>query len=116
MARYIDAERIEYHPQQFFGPPYGGNKYDIVTRTEIERIPTADVREEIHGHWKLNGTRLCECSVCGAEGNTSGHDNYCRNCGAIMDEIECKNCGAFSISGMNYCSHCGTIMDESEEE
>ena len=37
------------------------------------------------GHWLKNGYRYCECSVCHHEGNISGVDNYCWNCGAKMD-------------------------------
>ena len=40
-----------------------------------------------HGHWLKNDNRYCECSECHAEGNMSGNDYYCRNCGAKMDEV-----------------------------
>ena len=40
-----------------------------------------------HGRWLKNGCRYCECSVCHQEGNITGADNYCLNCGAKMDEV-----------------------------
>ena len=44
MARYIDADLINYTPQHFWSDEYG-DKYDIITRSEVEKIPTADVQE-----------------------------------------------------------------------
>lgn len=52
----------------------------------IISAPTVDPVK--HGYWCINGNRRCECSVCHAEGNLSGHDYYCRNCGAKMDGVE----------------------------
>lgn len=95
MSRYIDADLIEYHPQQFFGSPYGGNKYDIVTRSEVEKIPTADVTEIKHGYWADDDT----CSVCGVLGEYTKdiyHEDY-----------------YFNYSP--YCSHCGSKMDGEAE-
>lgn len=52
---------------------------------KIEDAPTVDAEPVRHGRWLKNGDRYCECSVCHHEGNTSGADNYCPNCGAKMD-------------------------------
>ena len=54
----------------------------------IQFFPTVDAEPVRHGRWLKNGDRYCECSVCHHEGNTSGADNYCPNCGAKMDEVE----------------------------
>lgn len=54
----------------------------------FEKPEVVDAVPVVHGHWLKNGDRYCECSVCHHEGNTSGADNYCPNCGAKMDEVE----------------------------
>ena len=56
--------------------------------TWLGLVPTVDAEPVRHGRWLKNGDRYCECSVCHHEGNTSGADNYCPNCGAKMDEVE----------------------------
>jgi predicted Zn-ribbon and HTH transcriptional regulator len=53
----------------------------------IEKQPTIDAVEVVHGHWKY-GTRAAVCSECGFE--RSLDDNFgaaiaCPNCGAKMD-------------------------------
>ena len=50
-------------------------------RESLRTMPTADVRENVHGHW----TDDCECSVCGfgVDPITVG-SNYCPHCGADM--------------------------------
>ena len=51
----------------------------------IERIPAADVRENVHGEWIDTGSGE-ECSVCHEiqYGYDSGR-RFCASCGAIMD-------------------------------
>ena len=54
---------------------------------EISKAPVADVVPVIHGEW-LHVTKyllyeIGTCSVCGERVDV---DNYCSNCGAIMDE------------------------------
>ena len=51
----------------------------------VEEQPTVDAEPVRHGRWMKNGDRYCECSVCHHEGNMSGQDSYCWNCGANMD-------------------------------
>ena len=56
----------------------------------IEKQPTVDAVEVVHGRWKNKQTNSIftwriECSVCGAEYNTTVGYNYCPNCGAKMD-------------------------------
>jgi len=56
--------------------------------TEVINVLVMDAKEERYGRWMKNGDRYCECSVCHHEGNMSGQDSYCWNCGAKMDEVE----------------------------
>jgi len=46
-------------------------------------------KDREHAHWILDGQRMIlvnkyKCSNCGER--TSALDNYCKNCGCIMDE------------------------------
>lgn len=65
----------------------------------INELPSVDVVEVRHGHWKILRPRslrldrrdsLFECSECGANRirRTGEILNYCPNCGARMDRGE----------------------------
>ena len=61
-------------------------KYTVgEVRSALAKRPTVDAEPVRHGRWMKNGDRYCECSVCHHEGNMSGQDSYCWNCGAKMD-------------------------------
>ena len=69
-----------------------------VTYAEIDEMPAADVRENIHGEWINHFDDLFpaestqECSVCHAEQGLGMIDeNFCPNCGAEMRERNQKN-------------------------
>ena len=74
------------------------NFYNIVIKLcieVIERIPTADVRENVHGEWEKmdmhRGMEQYKCSECEAEcyvPECMGEPMYlfCPNCGADMRE------------------------------
>lgn len=52
-------------------------------------IPSADVRENIHGEWIVNmnherGIRTCTCNRCGTRKIAYKNPNFCSNCGADM--------------------------------
>lgn len=52
---------------------------------DSEVIPSADVRPNIHGHWKVGfGNTWCSCSEC--SGNGSINWSYCPWCGVDMRE------------------------------
>ncbi len=84
MAEYIEREEVlaEYD-RQHQGPPGGARKI-------IAEWPAADVAPVRHGKW-----RPCkswnpdyegfECSECGARFQGIHRDNYCGNCGALME-------------------------------
>ena len=60
--------------------------------TLIESVPTADVAPLQHGRWIYDHWCEFKCSVCGEFSNSKpyrGKENYCPNCGAIMDG-KCK--------------------------
>lgn len=49
----------------------------------IEELPSADVRPNIHGHWKVGfGNTWCSCPECSGNGSTNW--SYCPWCGADM--------------------------------
>lgn len=67
---------------------------DIIAHTVAE-LPSADVRENIHGEWVIDGHHIrcnrCNEYVCNTdrEGNKIP-DNFCPNCGADMRTKEVK--------------------------
>lgn len=89
MSRYIDAEKIEWHEQL---EPLGNGKYEycrVAYMDDIDDIPSADVRENVHGEWiddydPVNfGEFRYKCSKCGAR-TVEWADNFCYQCGADM--------------------------------
>lgn len=62
---------------------------DVIT--VLESLPTADVRENVHGDWDFeeypDGYYHSECSICGSwfkEDVFLNPYNFCPNCGADM--------------------------------
>ena len=99
MPRYIDAEPLksDIKPVQRIinkntsvgiGPP---NIEDI--KRIIDNQPTADVQEIRHGKWikerfdSESGEFYHTCANCNMELVETYSDNYCANCGAIMDQV-----------------------------
>lgn len=95
---YIDRERlkkaISADCQHLFS--FDESFYDIVMN-DIDEIPASDVAPLVHGKWveekyeTISRTRNRKiintknwCSVCN-KSNGKKKDNYCPNCGAIMD-------------------------------
>lgn len=62
---------------------------DSILRT-IDYIPSADVRENIHGEWKQNFLGIEICSKCGEpiRDRRLNHRNFCNCCGADMRQAE----------------------------
>lgn len=82
MSKYINPEKIPY---------INGTK--VTTKHHIEMVPAADVQEIKRGHWiidrkygndVMSGEKMVICSVCG-NGIFCGKQNYCPNCGALME-------------------------------
>ena len=93
MSRYINAELIEYDHVYMGRDDSGAPCYeDAVGRNTIEAVPTADVRENVHGHWIVTGrTNIyggieVTCSECGDTLMVQylELEHFCRNCGADM--------------------------------
>lgn len=72
-----------------------------VALKDIELLPPADVRENVHGRWKTDG--------CAA----NGHDDiYCSNCGEDATYFVDSSDGIhWSKITPNFCPQCGAIMD-----
>lgn len=83
MARYIDVDKVV---DGLLNSPY--HNY---IRVYLQAVPTADVRENVHGEWideqlipnDITGHMHGECSVCH---KVRIIDNFCPNCGADMRE------------------------------
>lgn len=96
MSRYIDADKIEYYETRVYdGYDTEGSEYykyeKLAYKTDIDKMPTADVVEVRHGEWikqirdygKYCITEGFECSICGLELMDNDY-NYCPECGADM--------------------------------
>lgn len=93
MARYVDADLIEY--KAICVPMLDG----VLVRTkqldgfyaikkDIEAIPTADVQEVIHAKFELVNNGKGVCSNCHRLDSIDDIAKYCRYCGARMDGDE----------------------------
>lgn len=83
MSRYVDIEKMPS------GPNWDAlnDKEKAAVLSFLIQLPTANVVPVIHGHWshvtKYLLYEIGTCSVCGERVDV---DNYCSNCGAIMDK------------------------------
>ena len=89
MSRYIDADKI---------PFFGYEKWKaITTKSQIDRQPTADVRENVKGEWIVDDPQSEHCSNCGHEYyitslfmvGINDEPPFCPNCGADMRHEKC---------------------------
>ena len=85
--RLIDADELKT------AFPCGESVRTESVRATIDHMATVEAEPVRHGRWMKNGDRYCECSVCHHEGNMSGQDSYCWNCGAKMDAPTQKSVG-----------------------
>lgn len=103
MAEYIkrDSLGIGYADPKVFDNPAYAEGWNGAIKI-INEAPASDVAPVKHGHWIdktvwWGGIGRCryQCSVCGkyigykpntAESGDMAKDNYCKNCGAKMDE------------------------------
>ena len=101
MTEYVDREKVEARlrayadnvPKRFSEVIKGLIDAVVLDLTDaIKDTPTADVRENVKGHWDISEVKKGEwwhtCSKCKA---TWGSDdceldlNFCPNCGAAME-------------------------------
>ena len=94
MEEYISKEKVKGFVRSGISTDTEADKEYVCAF--IDSIPSADVRENIHGHWEVvsdgygDDAYICECSECKdtvwVYKDTDRKWNYCPNCGAIMDE------------------------------
>lgn len=90
MARYIDAEKLlsEYLDLSEHEFPTASGKLDEFLNNDIPNLirnfNTEDVQPVVHAHW-IPRVPYAQCSAC-ERFDYDGSDNYCRHCGAKMDE------------------------------
>lgn len=104
MARYIDADKINYTTASiYWGKDKDGK--DIYRRTaiaiesEIDELPTADVEEVKHAEWIETKEWYFD---------EYAQSDYQRKC------YKCSRCGRTEKYKEQYC-HCGAKMDRSVE-
>ena len=109
MSDYISRqELIEKADRLFKEPPRNS---DFLTMMEAgynhavadviviaKNLPTADVRENKAGHWKIRKFGAdAKCSECGRSFSDvydiENYDRYCRHCGCKMVRIETEQFG-----------------------
>ena len=97
MARYIDADKMEYDVlhldvdvaehkcKDYESYINGANQFRHQVKVELRHTPTADVVEVKHGEWiDLNITEW-QCSECNYRVERWNNTPYCPHCGAKMD-------------------------------
>ena len=82
MPEYVTKEAVK---QAMRSQPRG----ILFTEWELDRVPTVDAVEVVHGQWELYPSSMHRrCSVCKMEYDRPKFNvraNYCPNCGAKMD-------------------------------
>ena len=89
MARLIDAKAGKKVFSAIAQPAeYKGVIHMVVPISEIDKLPTVDAVEVVHGRWIQDKQSKFEhrynCSACNYR-LIDEHCNYCPNCGAKMD-------------------------------
>lgn len=85
MSRYIDAYEVKRQIQKATEGQNDVMKVFLNAMYRIDKIPTADVRENVRGKW-LGGRIWWKCNQCRKEIYTVDHKpfDFCPNCGADM--------------------------------
>ena len=83
MAEYIELDALL---EKIEGATGIGSMASGLLRRLVERVPTADVVEVLHGEWLICADGYYPyCSRCGKEPKNGELTNYCPDCGARMD-------------------------------
>ena len=91
MSDYISRDKLNKKKKYLFqtkGMPFPKSEW-FFKFDDVMSLPSADVRENIHGEWTifssaLSGREMCECSVCNKCYEKPFKSNFCANCGAEM--------------------------------
>lgn len=55
----------------------------------LHNVPTVEAKPVVHAHWEYvgesDGKKIYRCTSC--KTNICGTGNYCKECGAQMDEV-----------------------------
>ena len=84
MAEYVERDKVLAK-----AAPVEGCFSDMVSAYDVASIPAADVVEVVHGRWFIVYDKETDapighaCSAC--KKFNQARNNYCPNCGAIMD-------------------------------
>lgn len=95
MARPIDAEKAKFFIADvldIFHVPIGDRMATMLIDT-IDKLPTVDAVEVVHGHWLMRGGR-----------------RYCSACGEMACVTRDRDDFWYTV-GTKYCPECGTKMD-----
>lgn len=95
MARYIDADKIDYTVTVVGRDEYAGCRA-VAFESDIDDMPTADVAEVRHGRWEEHDRYIC-----------NSDDKPVAKIGTIYI---CSECGRQEYQMESYC-HCGAKMD-----
>lgn len=94
MARYINADVFEVFgydvPKEYDVKSFGAGVCCVLEK--LDKQPTADVRENVHGEWvplKEKGDCIYKCSNCGfvRDAYILDEDRFCPHCGADMRQL-----------------------------
>ena len=87
--RYIDADKIQYtmlYKENWITNT--GVEKQGAWKEDIDKIPTADVRENVRGEWHDGDCSCCGWSwrdiACDSDLHNGLQSNFCPNCGADM--------------------------------
>lgn len=90
MSKYINADELKQKIPEVSASVFGCSNCSLLSKWEIEEIidemPSADVRENIHGEW-IRQEYYCVCSNCHKYYISIGDKydfNFCPRCGADM--------------------------------
>lgn len=106
MDEYISRKWISNAIHNFFcGIKHSVTEEDI--QAYISATPSADVRENIHGHWIEHKEY---CKNLGVKPSGLGAFKWCSRCNCGIDVRE------WHINDYNYCPNCGADMREDQNE
>lgn len=69
-----------------------------------------DIQAKAAGTQVFTGEIKAKKTACPACGKPAGTGKFCGNCGASLDFIKCKKCGAENQTGTAFCGECGNKL------